>query len=74
MADSLNLDGLRPAQVFDGGELDCGSGLVLLLREHMQRVAPGEHPRAAQPRADRGRRPAALVPDGRSRVSRPGGG
>ncbi len=27
--------------VFDGGDLDCGSGLVLLIREHMQRVPDG---------------------------------
>jgi TusA-related sulfurtransferase/uncharacterized OsmC-like protein len=27
--------------VLDGGDLDCGSGLVLLIREHMQRVPEG---------------------------------
>lgn len=26
---------LTPDRVFDGGDLDCGSGLVLLIREHM---------------------------------------
>jgi uncharacterized OsmC-like protein/TusA-related sulfurtransferase len=33
-------DGLpaRVDAVFDGGNLDCGSGLVLLIREHMSRV------------------------------------
>ena len=36
-----DLDGLRPDHVFDGGDLDCGSGLVLLIREHMQRVPEG---------------------------------
>ncbi len=30
-----------PDHVFDGGDLDCGSGLVLLLREHVQRVPEG---------------------------------
>jgi uncharacterized OsmC-like protein/TusA-related sulfurtransferase len=32
---SADLAALAPAVVFDGGDLDCGSGLVLLLREHM---------------------------------------
>ncbi len=27
--------------VFDGGDLDCGSGLVLMIREHMLRVPVG---------------------------------
>lgn len=26
---------LQPDSVFDGGDLDCGSGLILLIREHM---------------------------------------
>lgn len=30
-----------PDQVFDGGDLDCGSGLILLIREHMVRVPVG---------------------------------
>jgi hypothetical protein len=33
-----DLEKLQPDHVFDGGDLDCGSGLVLLIREHMQRV------------------------------------
>ena len=35
------LDGLRSDHVFDGGDLDCGSGLALLIRQHMQHVPPG---------------------------------
>jgi TusA-related sulfurtransferase len=31
----------RPDHVFDGGDLDCGSGLVLLIREHMLAVPDG---------------------------------
>lgn len=27
--------------VFDGGDMDCGSGLILLIRQHMERVAAG---------------------------------
>lgn len=42
MAEAFDPGAVQPRHVFDGGELDCGSGLVLLLREHMQRVAPGE--------------------------------
>ena len=36
-----DLESLEPDHVFDGGDLDCGSGLVLLIREHMQKVAVG---------------------------------
>jgi len=32
---------LAPDHVFDGGDLDCGSGLVLLIREHMLQVPQG---------------------------------
>lgn len=32
------LGDLVPDHVFDGGDLDCGSGLVLLIREHMLKV------------------------------------
>jgi TusA-related sulfurtransferase len=32
---------LVPDHVFDGGDLDCGSGLVLLIREHMLKVPAG---------------------------------
>lgn len=32
-----------PAKVsFDGGDLDCGSGLLLLIRRHIDPLAPGE--------------------------------
>ena len=36
-----DLENLRPDQVFDGGDLDCGSGLILLIREHMLAVPDG---------------------------------
>ena len=36
-----DLAGLMPDHVFDGGDLDCGSGLVLLIRQHMQQVPTG---------------------------------
>lgn len=32
---------VTPDRVFDGGDLDCGSGLTLLLRENMLAVPPG---------------------------------
>ncbi len=32
----------RPKVSFDGGELDCGSGLLLLIRRHIDPFAPGE--------------------------------
>lgn len=32
----------RAAASFDGGELDCGSGLLLLIRQHIDPLAPGE--------------------------------
>lgn len=37
----MDLGGLAPDHRLDGGDLDCGSGLVLLIREHMQRVPEG---------------------------------
>lgn len=38
---SEQLAALVPQQVLDGGALDCGSGLVLLIRERMQAVPAG---------------------------------
>ncbi len=35
------LPGITADVIFDGGDLDCGSGLVLLIREHMLRVPAG---------------------------------
>lgn len=32
---------IRPDHVFDGGELDCGSGLILLIRDQMLKVPEG---------------------------------
>lgn len=31
-----------PRASFDGGDLDCGSGLLLLIRKHIDPLAPGE--------------------------------
>lgn len=41
MLDVTTLATLQPDQVFDGGDLDCGSGLILLIREQMLRVPDG---------------------------------
>lgn len=35
-------DDARPAVSFDGGALDCGNGLLLLLRKHIGPLRPGE--------------------------------
>lgn len=40
--DAAGLSELRPERVFDGGDLDCGSGLILLIRENMLQVPAGE--------------------------------
>jgi len=39
--DPDRLSALQPDHVLDGGALDCGSGLVLLIRERMQSVPVG---------------------------------
>ena len=36
-----NLDAITPDAVFDGGDMDCGSGLILLIRENMMAVPTG---------------------------------
>ncbi len=33
---------IEPVRILEGGDLDCGSGLVLLLRDEMLKVPPGE--------------------------------
>jgi hypothetical protein len=38
MSETIELGSLKPDHVFDGGSLDCGSGLILLIRENMLRV------------------------------------
>jgi hypothetical protein len=38
MHDEIDLTSIKPDHVFDGGDLDCGSGLILLIRENMLRV------------------------------------
>jgi uncharacterized OsmC-like protein len=40
MNERVDLISIKPDHVFDGGDLDCGSGLVLLIRENMLRVPP----------------------------------
>ncbi len=44
MANKSDITGVGkivPDQVFDGGDLDCGSGLILLIRENMLKVPVG---------------------------------
>ncbi len=36
------LDSIEPVRILEGGDLDCGSGLVLLLRDEMLAVPAGE--------------------------------
>ncbi|MEJ2110572.1 MAG: OsmC family protein [Acidobacteriota bacterium] len=38
MSEYIDLGAIEPNRVFDGGDLDCGSGLVLLIRENMLQV------------------------------------
>ena len=38
MNENADLGLIEPDQVFDGGDMDCGSGLILLIRENMLRV------------------------------------
>src|SRR5438445_13732822 len=33
---------LEPDSSFDGGDLDCGNGLLLLIRQHMDPMARGQ--------------------------------
>ncbi len=35
MSGEMNLETLNPDQILEGGDLDCGSGLILLIREKM---------------------------------------
>lgn len=37
----ISLKEVVPQRVFDGGDLDCGSGLILLIRENMLQVPVG---------------------------------
>ncbi len=41
MSEDLNLELIVPDHIFEGGDLDCGSGLVLLIRESMKKVPVG---------------------------------
>lgn len=41
MAKNNKLESIIPDHVFDGGDMDCGSGLVLLIRENMRKVPVG---------------------------------
>ena len=51
----MDLDRIKPDRMFDGGDLDCGSGLALLLREHMFAATGRWRFGNAQPRTYRGR-------------------
>lgn len=42
MADTQELLRLEPAQVLEGGNVDCGGGLALMIRDAMARVPAGE--------------------------------
>ncbi len=39
--DENQLNSIQPDNVFDGGDMDCGSGLILLIRENMLKVPEG---------------------------------
>jgi uncharacterized OsmC-like protein/TusA-related sulfurtransferase len=41
MSASLDLNNITPDYIFDGGDLDCGSGLILLIRESMLKTPVG---------------------------------
>ena len=38
MSETIDLESIEPDHIFDGGDLDCGSGLILLIRENMLKV------------------------------------
>jgi len=38
MKGKIDLESMKPDRIFDGGDLDCGSGLILLIRENMLQV------------------------------------
>ncbi|MDR3632071.1 MAG: OsmC family protein [Desulfocapsaceae bacterium] len=38
---AIDPETIRPDHMFDGGDLDCGSGLILLIRENMLQVPAG---------------------------------
>jgi uncharacterized OsmC-like protein/TusA-related sulfurtransferase len=42
LLDADTLSALRAERVFDGGDLDCGSGLILLIRENMLQTPVGQ--------------------------------
>jgi uncharacterized OsmC-like protein len=35
MSEKIDIESIAPDHVFEGGDLDCGSGLILLIRENM---------------------------------------
>lgn len=41
MSEDKNLESIIPDHIFDGGNMDCGSGLVLLIRDNMKKVPVG---------------------------------
>lgn len=40
--DPVNAHKYAPDLGFDGGDLDCGSGLLLLIRKHIDKLVPGQ--------------------------------
>ena len=38
---TIDRQDIKPDHMFDGGDLDCGSGLILLIRENMLAVPVG---------------------------------
>lgn len=42
MMDSIDQHAHQPDVNFDGGDLDCGNGLLLLIRKHIDPLAPGQ--------------------------------
>jgi hypothetical protein len=38
MSGEIDLESIKPDHIFDGGDLDCGSGLILLIRQNMLQV------------------------------------
>ena len=40
--DALERHAFAPDASFDGGDLDCGNGLLLLIRQHIDPLEPGQ--------------------------------
>ena len=40
--DAFSVIGVTPDEIVDGGDLDCGSGLLLIIRKAMNRLQEGQ--------------------------------